>query len=89
MMSTIERDHEQGDELVVITKGAPDVLLATLHPGAGRHGRRRARPTRSRAADPGRRRPSSPETRCARWRWPTGRSSPGEELSRRETGAAT
>ncbi len=27
MMSTIERDHEQGDALVVITKGAPDVLL--------------------------------------------------------------
>ena len=27
MMSTIEIDHEHGDELVVITKGAPDVLL--------------------------------------------------------------
>ena len=27
MMSTIELDHEHGDELVVITKGAPDVLL--------------------------------------------------------------
>lgn len=27
MMSTIERDHEQGDTMVVITKGAPDVLL--------------------------------------------------------------
>ena len=27
MMSTVERDHEQGDALVVITKGAPDVLL--------------------------------------------------------------
>ncbi len=27
MMSSIERDHEQGDALVVITKGAPDVLL--------------------------------------------------------------
>ena len=27
MMSTIERDHEQGDAVVVITKGAPDVLL--------------------------------------------------------------
>jgi Ca2+-transporting ATPase len=27
MMSTIERDHEQGDALVVITKGAPDVLM--------------------------------------------------------------
>ena len=27
MMSTIELDHEQGDALVVITKGAPDVLL--------------------------------------------------------------
>ena len=27
MMSTIERDHEQGDAMVVITKGAPDVLL--------------------------------------------------------------
>jgi magnesium-transporting ATPase (P-type) len=27
MMSTIERDHEHGDEIVVITKGAPDVLL--------------------------------------------------------------
>ncbi len=27
MMSTIERDHERDDELVVITKGAPDVLL--------------------------------------------------------------
>ncbi|UJR85031.1 cation-translocating P-type ATPase [Sandaracinus amylolyticus] len=26
-MSTIERDHEHGDELVLITKGAPDVLL--------------------------------------------------------------
>jgi P-type Ca2+ transporter type 2C len=27
MMSTIERDHERDDELVVVTKGAPDVLL--------------------------------------------------------------
>jgi Ca2+-transporting ATPase len=27
MMSTIERDHEQGDALVIITKGAPDVLI--------------------------------------------------------------
>ncbi len=27
MMSTIERDHEQNDAVVVITKGAPDVLL--------------------------------------------------------------
>ncbi|MEO6032285.1 MAG: cation-translocating P-type ATPase [Burkholderiaceae bacterium] len=27
MMSTIERDHEHGGALVVITKGAPDVLL--------------------------------------------------------------
>ena len=27
LMSTIERDHEHGDEIVVITKGAPDVLL--------------------------------------------------------------
>ncbi len=27
MMSTIERDHEHNDELVVVTKGAPDVLL--------------------------------------------------------------
>ncbi len=27
MMSTIERDHEHGGEIVVITKGAPDVLL--------------------------------------------------------------
>jgi Ca2+-transporting ATPase len=27
MMSTIERDHEHGDEVVLITKGAPDVLL--------------------------------------------------------------
>jgi len=27
MMSTIERDHEKGDALVVITKGAPDLLL--------------------------------------------------------------
>jgi len=27
MMSTIERDHEHDDEIVVITKGAPDVLL--------------------------------------------------------------
>jgi Ca2+-transporting ATPase len=27
MMSTVERDHEQDDALVVITKGAPDVLL--------------------------------------------------------------
>jgi P-type Ca2+ transporter type 2C len=27
MMSTIEVDHEHGDEIVVITKGAPDVLL--------------------------------------------------------------
>ncbi len=27
MMSTIERDHEHGDQLVVITKGAPDILL--------------------------------------------------------------
>ncbi len=28
LMSTIEIDHEHGDEVVVITKGAPDVLLA-------------------------------------------------------------
>ena len=27
LMTTIERDHEHGDALVVITKGAPDVLL--------------------------------------------------------------
>ncbi|MBC7956521.1 MAG: HAD-IC family P-type ATPase, partial [Cytophagales bacterium] len=27
MMSSIERDHEQGDAMVVITKGAPDVLM--------------------------------------------------------------
>ena len=27
MMSTIERDHENGDAVLVITKGAPDVLL--------------------------------------------------------------
>lgn len=27
LMSTIERDHEQDDALVVITKGAPDVLI--------------------------------------------------------------
>ena len=27
MMSTIERDHEHNDEVVIITKGAPDVLL--------------------------------------------------------------
>ncbi|MDP3669928.1 MAG: cation-translocating P-type ATPase [Telluria sp.] len=27
MMSTIERDHEHGGEIVLITKGAPDVLL--------------------------------------------------------------
>ncbi|RZL88509.1 MAG: cation-translocating P-type ATPase, partial [Variovorax sp.] len=27
MMSTLARDHEHGDEVVVITKGAPDVLL--------------------------------------------------------------
>ncbi|MBT9527554.1 MAG: cation-translocating P-type ATPase [Rhizobacter sp.] len=27
MMSSIERDHEQGDALVVVTKGAPDVLM--------------------------------------------------------------
>ena len=28
MMSSIERDHEHGDALVLVTKGAPDVLLA-------------------------------------------------------------
>lgn len=28
MMSTIERDHEQGDALVLIAKGAPDILMA-------------------------------------------------------------
>jgi Ca2+-transporting ATPase len=27
LMTTIERDHEHGDEMVAITKGAPDVLL--------------------------------------------------------------
>ena len=27
LMSSIERDHERGDALVVVTKGAPDVLL--------------------------------------------------------------
>ena len=27
MMSSIERDHEQGGALVLVTKGAPDVLL--------------------------------------------------------------
>jgi magnesium-transporting ATPase (P-type) len=27
MMSTIERDHEHGDEVVLVAKGAPDVLL--------------------------------------------------------------
>ncbi len=28
MMSSIARDHEQGDAVIVITKGAPDVLMA-------------------------------------------------------------
>jgi P-type Ca2+ transporter type 2C len=28
MMSCIERDHEHGDALVIVTKGAPDVLLS-------------------------------------------------------------
>ncbi|MET0543463.1 MAG: cation-translocating P-type ATPase [Variovorax sp.] len=28
MMSTLERDHEHGDQVVLIAKGAPDVLLA-------------------------------------------------------------
>ena len=28
LMSSIERDHEQGDALVVVTKGAPDVLMS-------------------------------------------------------------
>jgi P-type Ca2+ transporter type 2C len=28
MMSSIERDHDHGDALVLVTKGAPDVLLA-------------------------------------------------------------
>ena len=28
MMSSIERDHEHGDALIIVTKGAPDVLLA-------------------------------------------------------------
>ncbi len=27
IMSSIERDHERGDQLVLVTKGAPDVLL--------------------------------------------------------------
>src|SRR5690606_30119941 len=27
LMSSVERDHEHGGELVLITKGAPDVLL--------------------------------------------------------------
>ncbi len=27
MMSTVERDHEHGDQIVVITKGAPEVVL--------------------------------------------------------------
>ncbi len=27
IMSSIERDHEQGDALIVVTKGAPDVLM--------------------------------------------------------------
>ena len=27
LMSSIERDHEQGDALIVVTKGAPDVLM--------------------------------------------------------------
>ncbi len=27
MMSTIERDHEHNNQAVIITKGAPDVLL--------------------------------------------------------------
>jgi Ca2+-transporting ATPase len=27
LMTTIERDHEHGDEIIAITKGAPDVLL--------------------------------------------------------------
>jgi P-type Ca2+ transporter type 2C len=34
MMSTIELDHEHDDEVVVITKGAPEVLLAGA-PGRG------------------------------------------------------
>jgi calcium-translocating P-type ATPase len=27
LMSSVERDHEQGDRLVLVTKGAPDVLM--------------------------------------------------------------
>lgn len=27
MMSTLQADHDQGDAAILITKGAPDVLL--------------------------------------------------------------
>ena len=43
MMSTIALDHEHGDALMLITKGAPDVLLARCDARARRHGRRAAR----------------------------------------------
>ena len=38
MMSTIEIDHEHDDEVVLITKGAPDVLLERCNRGAGGDG---------------------------------------------------
>ena len=58
-------------------QGRPGCAARTLHPGPDRNRCRRA-DRRDPAADPGRCRPSSPRTRCARWRWPTDRSSTGE-----------
>ena len=43
MMSTIEVDHEHDDDVVVISKGAPDVLLERCTRVRAGHGGGRAR----------------------------------------------
>ncbi len=68
-MSTIEKDHEQGDSLVLITKGAPDVLLERCtRARTGTDVVELTEQIRQRIlADVA----ELSQTRCVRWRWLT------------------
>ena len=73
MMSTIELDHEHGDELVRDQQGRAGRAARPLHRVRDGHGRRAARRRAPRSAFS----PTStrcPTRRCARSRSPTGRS---------------
>ena len=76
MMSTLEADHEhERRRLALVTKGAPDVLLGRCT--RVRVGTDVVEPLDDDAQGAGsrRRRRAAGRRRCARWRWPTARSS--------------